>query len=152
MKKTLFALLTIGLVATSCSKDNTEETVQEKAQILGTWKYSKFVTYSGKDGSVLSSETVSGCQLQDNIEFKADNTFTEKYYNSNVGGPCTLGGTDNGSYTYNETTKEISTTLGSATHVVKVQKLTSTTLETYNTSSDENGDGFLDKEIVYLYK
>lgn len=153
MKKLLLGVVALGLVATSCKKDDDNES--SSAMLVGTWKFSKYVTVSGKDGAILDSETVSGCGAQDTTEFRSDKTVIDKGYSSSgTNGACSLSYTDTGNYSYNEGTKEISVTwAGNASaDIAKVESISHSQLVIYSMDGDSNGDGFNDKFYVYLYK
>ncbi len=151
MKKLFLGAIVLGLFSTSCKSDNNGSS--DAALLIGTWKYSKYVTYSGKDGSILHSELVTGCETQDNIEFRSDKTFTDRYYNSGTNGSCALGGADNGTYTFNEGTKEIVVKYTNGnTDYSKIQTISSSYMEVSQTINDENSDGYPERSVAYLYK
>lgn len=152
MKKLLLGVVALGFLATACKKD--DDNNSPSAMLVGTWKVSKFVVYSGKDNSILASETVSGCNAQSTMEFKSDKTFLQKSYEAGTNGSCMLDDTDTGTYSYNEGTKELSTTYSGSTtaDVMKVENLTHNQLSVSSGGFDLDNDGFDDKSISYLYK
>lgn len=152
MKKLLLGVLALGFLATSCKKD--DDNNSPSAMLVGTWKVSKTVVISGKDGSILSSDIVTGCSAQDNTEFRSDKTFINMSYdNSGANGACALDYTETGSYSYNESTKDLSMTWAGNTSadVYKVENLTNNQMQVYF-MDDDNNDGFPDKFINYMYK
>ncbi|MBS1549990.1 MAG: lipocalin family protein [Bacteroidetes bacterium] len=152
MKKLFILLAIAGIGLNSCSKE--EITEEYTPLIAGKWKMSKIAVISGKDGHVLSSTTVEGCDLNNTFEFKNDNTFVFTYYG---GGNCESSSTEDGSYDYVNSTSinklYIKFTGDTEVDESIVQKLTELELQTYSTEmTDHNNDGVLDKEVVYMHR
>lgn len=79
--------LSIGLFATSCSKDDNEgETL---APLSGKWNLSQIgTTLNGKEQLIDAPQNQSGCE-KDYIYLKLDNTITDGDYDSSDS-PCKL--------------------------------------------------------------
>lgn len=151
MIKILLGFVMLSFLFISCKRDDIIEK-SAPAQLIGIWKYSKYETISGKDGSVLNSTIISDCGLSDNYEFKNDRTFVSNFYD-NINGSCALN-VAIGTYEFNEMTNDLITKYSweTAGNTQTVQKITDHNLEIYTMIDDTNDDGFPEKFYTYLYR
>lgn len=154
MKKLLIFAL-ISLVIISCRKDDDE---RSESQIVGTWKLIDQKTISGKDGSVLHSNTIpaSDCIRKSNYIYKNNGIFIGEYFRNSQTGECgNIAYQEEMNYIYNDSEKTIYYKIDGITHDIKnVYSLTKTEMQILvNDKMDENGDGTPDKILrIYIKK
>jgi hypothetical protein len=152
MKKQITFLAMLAIIAQSCGKE--KATAEFTPPISGTWKISKIAKISGKDGNILSSITMTNCNVNNSYTFNKDSSVVVSTYS---GSNCDNITNTNGTYDYanNPNTNKLSIKMaGSATtDVYIVQKLNELELQYYSINQiDYNNDGVLDKEVVYLHR
>lgn len=140
----------LSLAACSRNSGTDEPTPQPASSIVGTWKYTGMKVLDGKNIlNVLYSNPANDCTGKNTFVFNTDGTAvnTWHYYS---GSNCNAR-TDNFTYSYNATTKELTLTQGGGTpETHEVVRLESNTLEYVYNFRDQNGDGTLDKQ-VFIY-
>lgn len=147
MKKCLLSVFA-SFIIVSCGGNADPDVVE--ATIVGTWKESKSVIISGKDGSVISTTPTAGCDLLDTYQFKSDNKFT---FTLHSGANCGALDINSGTYSVIDSGTHLKLKHSDLTeNQVTIQKLTQNELELFEQVTDYNNDGFLDKEISFLYK
>ena len=152
MKK-LFTLAVIsGLFLNSCGKEEAE--IEYTPMINGTWKLSKVAQISGKDGHIINSITMEGCDLENTYTFNANNSFKFEYHE---GSNCETITSEEGTYDYINSPSINKLVLKYANdpevEELIVQKLDELELQTYSPElEDFNGDGVLDKTVMYMHR
>ncbi|WP_312768166.1 hypothetical protein [Epilithonimonas sp.] len=78
MKKLILFVLA-SLVIISCRKDDEEKS---ESIIVGTWKTIDYRTISGKDGSIISANTIpdTDCIRKSNYKYKNNGKFIGEYF------------------------------------------------------------------------
>ncbi len=148
MKKLLFAGVVSALSLAACKGDDLDDDIAYS--LLGSWNPQKTVAISGKDGSTLSTTDESECGKQSIYEFRSDNNLVRTMMMEDAANGCTQSGVFSQKYTYDNVNKIL---IISNVEYHDVLKLTNSELEYVLThTTDINGDGFLDKEILYLTK
>ena len=150
MKKALL-MGVVALCLFSCKNDQDDDS---QSDILGKWQPYKDVVYSGKTGLIIDKKTkdYTDCEKKSSVEFRSDNKFFASSYDD-VDGGCVLDDQTNGTYSYNPSTKYISTTWDNETYKTKVKSLSKTDLAIEEDIHDEDvdGDGVYDV-FVTMYK
>lgn len=149
IKKALFmGMATLCLF--SCKSDRDEET---QVTIVGKWQPNKEVTYSGKTGLIIEKETIiySDCEKKGTLELGSDGKYTNISYGL-FNGKCEIDDQTTGTYTYNSSTKEVTTTWGDHTYKAKVRDISKTDLVLESPADEDlDGDGVNDI-FVTMYK
>lgn len=147
MKKLLFAGTLSLLSLAACKGDDNDDVAYT---LLGAWNPQKTVIISGKDGSTLTTTEESECTKKSVYEFRSDNNLVRSMMMLDGTNGCIQSGTFSQKYTYDNVNKIL---IISNVEYHEVLKLTKTELEyVLSHTSDKNGDGFLDKEIIYFTK
>ncbi|RLJ32024.1 lipocalin-like protein [Chryseobacterium sp. 7] len=152
IKKTLFlSIAVLGLF--SCSSDDDTATITNEPSIVGKWQPSKFMAYSGKDGSIIANESSDAnvCDKKGSVDISSAGKWHEIGYYGNTGGQCTLDVDVTYDYTYDTASKKLQVKYSSGTtDVYTVKKLTDTQLELVEELFDTDGDGIKD-EFTTIY-
>ncbi|BAP30838.1 uncharacterized protein CHSO_1801 [Chryseobacterium sp. StRB126] len=152
IKKTLFlSIATLSLFA--CNNDDNDNNQKIEASIVGKWQPSKYMAYSGKDGSIIASESSDAnvCDKKGFIDIAANGKIHEISYYGNAESECKLDTDTTTDYTYDASSKTIQVKYDGSTEVSTIKKLTATELEVIQELTDVNGDGIKD-EITAIYK
>ncbi|MBE4949407.1 lipocalin family protein [Chryseobacterium culicis] len=152
IKKALFlSIATIGMF--SCSSDDDTNTVNEPS-IVGKWQPSKYMAYSGKDGSIIASESgdANTCDKKGSIDLNSSGKWHEIGYYGNNESQCTLNIDATYDYTYDAASKKIQVKYSDGTtKIYPVKKLTDTEFEYVEDVVDMNADGIKD-EYTFVFK
>lgn len=148
MKKILLAGLVSVLSLSACKGDGRDN--DEAYSLLGSWNPQKTTVISGKDGSTLSTVDGTDCTKQSTYEFRSDGNLIRTMFGPDGSNGCVTSGVFSQKYTYDNVNKIL---IISNVEYHDVLKLTNSELEyILSQNTDKNGDGFLDKEIIYLKK
>lgn len=146
IKKALFlSIAALGMF--SCSSDDDTNTVNEPS-IVGKWHPSKYMAYSGKDGSIITNESSDAgvCDKKSFIDLNSAGKWHEIDYYGNAVGQCTVDLDTTYDYTYDAASKKLQVKYSNgATDVYTVKKLTDTQLELVEQLFDTDGDGIKDE-------
>ena len=148
MKKIIFASIA-ALLMFSCNRDDNSSSTTDS--VLGTWKLTSYVILDGKDKKTLFSETNSGCVASNRYEFKTDGTYSFTYYNY-INGTCSLSSTETGTYTYDDTTKKLTTIKSGVSTISDVYSLSAAEMQVKTGEVDYNNDGTQDLKITVYTK
>jgi len=150
-KLILIALASLSIV--SCRKDDDDK---EESLIIGTWKTTDYKAISGKDGSVIFSNTIpeTDCIRKSKYTYRENGKFVGEYFLNIQTGQC--GNTsfpEEMDYIYNESEKKITYKLDGLTQdVINVYSLSKTEMQILvDDKMDQDGDGIPDK-ILKIYK
>jgi len=149
-KLILFAFA--SLVIISCRKDDDEKS---ESIITGTWKLIDYRSVSGKDGSVIYSNTIpeNDCKRKSNYNYKNNGKYIGEYFRDPNTGECgNKAFLEEMDYVYNESSKTISYKIDGITQdILNVNSLTKTEMQILmNDQMDQDGDGTPDK-IFSIY-
>lgn len=146
----LIAIASFSII--SCRKDDDEKS---ESTIIGTWKTIDYRTVSGKDGSIISSNTIpdTDCIRKSNYKYKNNGKFIGEYFRNSQTGEC--GNTsfyEEMDYSYNEEAKTITYKIDGLTQeIIKVHSLDKTEMQILvDENMDHNSDGIPDK-ILRIY-
>ncbi|RKE88391.1 MULTISPECIES: lipocalin family protein [Epilithonimonas] len=143
-KNILLALCTIGLLASSCSKD--EESTQEFS-IVGIWSPSREIVV-GSNGVTISNTAYTDCYKASTFDFKSDNKMTSHIYNTDGAGDCKNYGIVTVSYSYDHNAKKLIID----GEDVEIVSRTNNELQFVSDYDDVDGDGKDDKIVTVLVK
>lgn len=149
MKRKIFlAFLSFSLLTTaSCSDD---EEVGSRSDIVGVWKLKEKHVLSGKDGSILNSLNVEGCEANNIFEYTDNKKYFVTYFNE-IGGECLAEQQVEGKYNYNPEYHRVTFTYPDGTSVVNnVRELEGNVMKLDFGPTDYDNDGITDT-IVYVY-
>lgn len=149
MKKILFASI-IASFLFSCNRDDSSST-DTTTTVTGKWKLTTYVILNGTDKKTLYSETNSGCVASNRYEFKTDGTYSFTYYNY-INGTCSLSSTETGTYTYDDTTKKLTTIKSGVSTISDVYSLSAAEMQVKTGEVDYNNDGTQDLKITVYTK
>ncbi|UHO36805.1 lipocalin family protein [Chryseobacterium capnotolerans] len=145
MKKLLFWAISALLILYSCSKDD-----DQQPTIIGTWKTTKKIIISGKDGSIILSELYDACEGQSNLVFTKDQKVTNNEYKL-IGGNCSLLSSRTIMYTYDDASKKLTFTYDSSPpQSFTLNLLTHNEFQVIRSLFDYDNDGIDDKNILVL--
>ncbi|AWI26724.1 lipocalin-like domain-containing protein [Flavobacterium pallidum] len=124
MKNVLkIAVLVLSMAFVGCSSDDDE------ASIVGKWNFSK-EGLAAQGQEVLSDYThATGC-TKDNVEFKADGTITDTFYDDACAATVTNG-------TYTKSGNTVVVTMDGEATTYEVKQLSGSSLKVYNTETFE---------------
>ena len=151
MKKLiLIALASLSMI--SCRKDDDEK---PESLIVGTWKTTDYIAVSGKDGSIIFSNTIpeTECIRKSNYTYKNNGKFIAEYFFNIQTGQCgNTGFPEEMDYIYNESAKTISYKIDGITQeLINVYSLSKTEMQILvDDRMDQNSDGIPDK-ILKIY-
>lgn len=151
MKKLiLFVFASLSII--SCRKDDDEK---PESTIIGTWKLIDYRFVSGKDGSVIYSNTIpeNDCKRKSNYNYKNNGKYVGEYFRDPNTGECgNKAFLEEMDYVYNESSKTISYKIDGITQdILNVNSLTKTEMQILvNDQMDQDGDGIFDK-ILSIY-
>ena len=146
MKKIYF--IAVCLTLFSCRGD--ENNTSSNNGILGVWKKSKEIIFSGKDNSVITTYPNNDpCESKSNTEFTNDGKVIFRTFYENSNGNCVQHPAETKTYSYDSNTKKL--TINGALYG-EVIKLTNSEFETKVSLGDENGDGIKDYAVEYGFK
>ncbi len=153
MKKLLFALAAaLLLIFSACRNDDDSPSNPPLSPLVGTWKLTKAVAFSGTGNTVLQEIPTPACEGQSTFQFRQDNKFTFKTYSSATG-TCTLDSTDDGTYAYNTNTKIMTFNYNDGTsETTQVKSLSNTEMQILIDTEDVNDDGTLDQIVAIMNK
>ena len=137
-----------SLALLSCKKDDEETAINN---LVGTWKPTKSVVYSGANNSVLLSQNTNSCESKSRIELTLDNRVNTHTY-SLEGTQCIDDGASSGTYTYDPNTKKITVVLDGETTTTTVRNLTSTEMQLEMYYEDLDSDGKKETFVMFLNK
>ncbi|KMQ64191.1 hypothetical protein ACM39_16840 [Chryseobacterium sp. FH2] len=152
MKKQLLLFAFSALALTSCEDDDIK--AYELDMMKGDWKVSKIEYVSGKDNkTVIDTDIPEGCIAKSVLTFRTDYYVKYVAY-TGTDANCQLSGTSEGTYTYNEETKDLVLKFKDEDDdKYRVTVLTSTELKTLQIQSadeaeDYDNDGVTD--LIYI--
>ena len=132
----------------SCRGD--ENNTSSNNGIVGVWKKSKEIVFSGKDNSIIATYPNNDpCESKSNTEFTNDGKVIFRQFYENSAGTCLQHPAETKTYTYDSSTKKLTI---NGTIYGEITKITNSELETKVSLGDENGDGIKDYAIEYGYK
>ncbi|WOC52822.1 hypothetical protein BPO_2175 [Bergeyella porcorum] len=136
----LFSMAALSL--TACKRDDDNTTAEPS--IIGTWKESKYIIYSGKDEKILNIEIADVCLAKSELILTSDNNVT-RYFFYNENNECKKEAPEFGSYIY-DTDKQIlifNTRIreNENTYMNNIKKLTDKELELVEDNYDYDNDG-----------
>ncbi len=137
-----------SLALLSCKKDDEETAINN---LVGTWKPTKSVVYSGANNSVLLSQNTNSCESKSRIELTLDNRVNTHTY-SLEGTQCIDDGASSGTYSYDDNTKKLTVTMDGETSTHIVRSLTSSEMQLEMYLDDFNNDGKDDTFVYFLTK
>jgi len=150
--KKLIVIAFASLSVISCRKDEDEK---EESLIVGTWKTTDYIAISGKDGSVIFSNTIpaTDCIRKSNYTYKNTGKFVAEYFTDPQTGQC--GNTvfpEEMDYIYNESAKTISYKIdGIIQDLINVYSLSKKEMQILvDDKMDQDSDGIPDK-ILKIY-
>ncbi|WP_312396180.1 lipocalin family protein [Chryseobacterium sp.] len=153
MKKQLLLFAFSALALTSCEDDNIK--AYELDIMKGDWKVSKIEYVSGKDNkTVITTDTIAGCEAKSFITFRTDLYAKYTAYTGTGGADCQVSATSEGTYTYNEETKDLTLKFKNEDDdkyrvtVLTSKELRMMELQDKDDMQDYDGDGKLD--YVYI--
>ncbi|RQP10774.1 MAG: hypothetical protein EAS48_06990 [Chryseobacterium sp.] len=147
MKNILFLSGMALLSVVSCRNEDNEP----QNLLLGTWYYTKTVTYSGTTNTVLNTTAADNCNGKNNWTFAADGRLTARLYNATSSG-CTEDA-QSGTYVYDRSANTITFNLNNNTAILPVRNLSTREMQLQLTPGDDiNGDGVADPQIAFLVK
>ncbi|GAB0157312.1 hypothetical protein CHRYSEOSP005_25850 [Chryseobacterium sp. Alg-005] len=145
MKKQLLLFAFSAIALTSCEDDDVK--AYEMDMLKGDWRVSKTEIISGKDGkTTLSVGSPSGCSMKNILHFRTDYYVSYTYF-SGTDANCQLNGKNEGKFTYNEETKDLSIQFDQEeAENYKVMILSNSELKVMQlfNNGDANGDGVND--------
>lgn len=151
MKKQLLLFAFSALALTSCEDDDTK--AYELDIMKGDWKVSKIEYVSGKDNkTVINTDVPTGCVAKSFITFRTD-LYTKYTAYTGTGTDCQINATSEGTYTYNEETKDLTLKFKNESDdkyrvtVLTSKELRMMELQDKDDMQDYDGDGKLD----YVY-
>lgn len=99
MLKKILMLSVLAVSLYSCKKDDApiSTNTPSKEQLVGTWKKTAETT---NGVNTWNTTNYDPCEMDDNIQLKADNTFTY----TDAGTVCSPSGTDNGTWSVSGST------------------------------------------------
>ena len=153
MKKLiLFALASLSII--SCRKDDDQK---QQPTIVGTWKLIDYRSFSGKDGSIIFSNTIpeNDCRRKSNHTYKIDGKYVGEYFfNPNTGICGNDIFTEEMNYIYNEAEQTITYKIDNLNQdIVKISLLTEKEMHLLvNEDIDQNSDGIMDKTLSIFVK
>ena len=146
MKK--FYLVALCISVFSCRSEENNSTSNNG--IIGVWKKSKEIIYSGKNNSIIATYPNNDpCESKSNTEFTNDGKAIFKQFYENSSGTCLQHPTETKTYTFDSNTKKL--TINGVLYG-EIIKLTNSELETKVSLGDENNDGVNDYAVEYGYK
>ncbi|UMQ40607.1 hypothetical protein MKS83_14510 [Chryseobacterium sp. Y16C] len=151
MKKLIIICISF-ILANSCSRsDSTESSDTNESNLIGVWKKSKEVIYSGQNNQVLATYyPADDCEKKSTSEFTGDGKLITKEFYLNSNNSCVSSPTQTKSYYYDSSTKKIN--INNAFYG-DILKLTTGEYECrVNYHYDHNGDGVDDNYVEYYYK
>lgn len=154
IKKTLFLSMAVLSLFACTNNDDEDNKKTTEAGIVGKWQPSKYMAYSGKDGSIIAGESSDAnvCDKKGFIDIAANGKIHELSYYGNAESECKLDSDTTSDYTYDASSKTIQVKYsGGSTEVSTIKKLTATELEVVQELTDVNGDGIKD-EITAIFK
>ncbi|MDO4763551.1 MAG: lipocalin family protein [Flavobacteriaceae bacterium] len=132
------------------------EQPQQELSLVGKWQLEKFISYSGKDNSILEEDEADECRAKSNLEFTQDGNLISTMY-INMDNKCVKEEL-NHKYFYNASEKKIAHTPphinpkdNANAYVIKVDALSKNQLNLIYNEIDLNDDGVKDK-MVDIYK
>ncbi|WP_379964644.1 lipocalin family protein [Epilithonimonas sp. UC225_85] len=152
MKKLiLIALASLSIIA--CRKDDDNE--KSEPLIVGTWKTTDYIAISGKDGSIIFSNTIpeTDCIRKSKYTYKTNGKFVAEYFLNIQTGQCgNVGFPEEMDYIYNESAKTISYKIDGITQdLINVYSLSKTEMQILvSDNMDQNSDGIPDR-ILKIY-
>ncbi|WP_276875688.1 lipocalin family protein [Chryseobacterium joostei] len=153
IKKVLF-LSIATLYMSSCNSDNDTTAQINEPSIVGKWQPSKYMAYSGKDGSIITNESSDAgvCDKKGFLDLSANGKMHEIAYYGNTDAECKIDFDTTSDYTYDASSKKIQVKYSNGTsEVYTIKRVTATELESIQELTDVNGDGIKD-EITAIYK
>ncbi len=152
IKKTLF--LSIAVISLLACSNNDENNNAPEASIVGKWQPSRYMAYSGKNGSIITSQSSDAnvCDKKGSLDFAANGKLHQIAYSGNAEAQCKIDFEATSDYTYDTATKKVQVKHTDGTvEVNSLKKLSATELEAIQELTDVNGDGIKD-EITAIYK
>lgn len=151
MKK-VFIMIIASFAILACQNDEEQENGAENS-LIGTWHPYEWGVKSGKDGSKLQWETNDDCEKKTSAQFNNNETIAERQFISKANGTCEDMGIKNGTYTYNESIKELIIKVSNNTYKYKVVQLLNNEMHLQqDIDYDMNGDGIDDHHIEVFRK
>ncbi|NML70949.1 hypothetical protein HHL23_14260 [Chryseobacterium sp. RP-3-3] len=153
IKRNLFlSIAVLGLLSCNNNDDDTMEV--SEPTITGKWQPSKYMAYSGKDGSIIANESSDAnvCDKKGSLDMSSAGKWHEIIYFGNTEAQCQVDAEVTGDYTYDSASKKIHLkNSDGTTEVYTLKKITNTELEVITDYFDTNGDGIKD-EYTNVYK
>lgn len=152
IKKTLFlGIAVLGLF--SCNNGD-ETTAVNEPNIIGKWQPSKYIAYSGKDGSIITNESSEAgvCDKKGSLDLSSTGKWHEIVYYGNTETACKIDVDLTRDYTYDSGSKKIQVkNSDGTTEEYTVKRVTESELELIEDLFDTNGDGIKD-EFTTIFK
>ena len=149
MKKTIFFAALSLLTIFSCKNDDEEE-VGSRTDIVGVWKLKEKTVISGKNGLVLHTMNVTTCDGNNTYEYSADKKYKATYY-SDASGDCLAVEEVAAKYNYNPEYHRVTVTFNNGTsEVTNVRELSGNVMKLEGAPTDYDSDGINDI-IVNVY-
>lgn len=154
LKLVQYAAAITGIVLLLISCNNDDDVVSEKDLIAGTWKMTAQQRISGKDGTLLQNEEVTGCDTLENYIFTREGTFIFTNYRQTTNGECERREARDvkGAYTYASNTLTFTENENQDTIAFHVPVLTATAMHLKEDAGDYNGDGVKDFDLIIFNK
>lgn len=145
----VFALLM--LISCGSDSDEVQYPVFTGSPLLGEWKKSKEIIFSGKNNSIIATyDNNDPCEKNATTKFAADGKVHFKQFYKNSNGNCIQHPIETKSYSYDPSAKKLYI---NDVLYGEIIMLTGTLQEIkVNLDYDENGDGVKDYAIEYGYK
>jgi len=143
-KNILLTLCFIGLLTSSCSKD--DENTQEFS-LVGIWNPSRKIVV-GSNGVTISNTAYSDCYKASTFDFGSDNKMASHIYDFDSAGDCKNYGIVTVPYTYDHNEKKM--TIDGEN--VEIVSRTNNEFQFVSDYDDVDGDGKDDKIITVLVK
>lgn len=151
-----YAIAITGALLLLISCNNDDDTVAEKNLIVGTWKMTAGQRISGKDGTILQNEEVTGCDTLVEYIFTREGTLTVTAYRKMTNGECEKDETrdETGTYTYDAFSNTITLAEegNNSSLTLDVPVLTTTEMQFKQHGRDYNDDGIDDFYIFVFNK
>ncbi|MCG2793672.1 MAG: lipocalin family protein [Weeksellaceae bacterium] len=150
-KLILIAFASLSMIY--CRKDDDEK--EESMMIVGTWKTTDYIAISGKDGSIIYSNTIpaTDCIRKSNYTYRSNGKYLAENFSDPQTGQCgNIGFLQEMDYIYNEAAKTISHKIDGVTQEsINVYSLSKTEMQILvDDKMDQNSDGIPDK-ILKIY-
>ena len=151
MKKSILFIAILAIFSNCRSESDSEsKSVGDPNNLVGTWKKSTEIIYSGSNNSVIATyPNDDNCEKNSSTEYTNDNKVLFRSLYLNSAGNCVQYPTQTQNYTYDNTTKKL---FQNNVLYGEILKLTNNKLDVRVQLGDENNDGVNDYAVEYGYK